>query len=97
MVPIVLSARIMPRKLEKATKIFRDSIMPAIKQQRGNVGFFLVWGYKGNELLTFTLWESKKAKLEVGRSGFLVQQMAKRMNVLAEPVNGGNYELKLMS
>ena len=88
----------MPGKLEKATKIFRDSTMPAIKQQRGNVGFFLVWGYIGNELLTFTLWEGKKAKLEVEQSGFLDQQMAKLMNnVLAEPVNGGNYELKLMS
>ncbi len=94
---IVLSARVRPGKMEKAVEICRDSIMPAIKRHRGNTGFFVVSGYKDNELLAFTLWESEEKKLEVERNGFLDQQMAKLTNVLAEPANGSNYELRLMS
>ena len=93
----IISLRIRPGKMDQALNIFRSSIPPALKNQRGNASVLVFSCREKNELISCTLWDTYEAMMETERSGFLDQQMAKLSVVLTEPAEGDEYELEIIS
>ena len=93
----IVSLRIRPGKMDQALHIFRSSILPSLKNQRGNASVLVFSCREKNELVNCTLWETYENMLELERSGFLDQQMAKLSVVLTEPAEGDEYELEIIS
>ena len=93
----IISLRIRPGKMDQALRIFRSSILPATKNQRGNASVLVFCCREKNELISCTLWETYEDMMETERSGILDQQIAKLSTVLAESPQGDEYELEILS
>jgi hypothetical protein len=93
----IISLRIRTGKMDQALHIFRSSILPALKNQRGNASVLVFSCREKNELVNCTLWDTYENMLELERSGFLDQQMAKLSVVLTKPAEGDEYELEIIS
>ena len=83
--------------MDQALHIFRSSILPALKNQRGNASVLVFSCREKNELINCTLWDTNETMRELERSGFLDQQMAKLSVILTEPAEGDEYELEIIS
>jgi heme-degrading monooxygenase HmoA len=79
--------QLQPGKMEEGIQIYRDSVIPAARQQQGFKGAFLLTDQNSNKAITITLWETK-ADMSAGEvSGYLREQLAKAISVLtAGPV-----------
>ena len=79
--------QVQPGKMDEGTHIFRDSVVPAAKQQQGFKGAFLLTAQSSNRAMTITLWETE-AEMRAGEfSGYLREQISKVASVLtAGPV-----------
>ena len=93
----IISLRIRPGKMDQALHTFRSSILPALKNQRGNASVLVFSCREKNELMGCTLWETYEHMRELERSGFLDQQIAKLSVILTEPAEGDEYELEIIS
>ena len=93
----ILSLRIRPGKMDQALNIFRRSMLPVLKNQRGNASVLVFSCREKNELINCTLWDTYETMRELERSGFLDQQMAKLSTVLTESAQGDKYELEIIS
>ena len=93
----IISLRVRPGNMDQALHIFRSSILPALKNQRGNASVLVFSCREKNEIISCTLWETHEAMMETERSGFLDQQIAKLTTALAESARGDEYELEIIS
>ena len=91
----VISMRIRPGKMDQAIRIFQRSIIPEVKKQHGNLGFFVMENRELNELLVMSHWETERDMLASERNDSVDQQIAKLSTVLGEPPTGATYELIL--
>lgn len=83
--------------MEQALRIYRTSILPEIEKQNGLSSVLVFSCRQKNELISCALWESYESMMRVERSGFMDQQIAKLSGVLAEPAEGDQYELEILS
>ena len=74
-------------KLDEATGIYRDSVVPAAKQQQGFKGLYVLVDRKTGKGLTIALWETEADMTAGEASGYYQQQVAKFKDILsAAPV-----------
>ena len=73
----VTSGQIQPAKMEEAIQITKESIIPAIKQQQGFIGFTDLIDRGTGKVMFITRFETE-ADMQAGmRNGFVQQQLAK--------------------
>jgi heme-degrading monooxygenase HmoA len=84
-----------PGKLDEATGIYRDSVLPAAKQQKGFKGLYVLGDRKTGKGLTIALWETEADMLAGETSGYYQQQVAKFKNILTAPAVREVYEVTL--
>ena len=81
------TVQIQPGKVDKAIGIYRDSVVPAAKKQKGFKGTWMLTDRKTGKGISVTLWETKADMTAGESSGFYQQQVAKFKDVLgARPV-----------
>ena len=91
----VVTFQLHPGKTEEAVRIYRDSIIPAAKQQSGFKGARLLTDSHTGKGISISLWETE-ADLKAGEtSGYYQAQIAKVAHVLATPVLREAYEVVL--
>jgi len=79
----VTMGQIQPAKMEEAIQITNESIIPAIKQQRGLISFTDLMDRSTGKVMVVTLFETE-ADMKAGMSsGFVQQQLAKLAPLLA--------------
>jgi len=89
----VTSAQIQPAKMEEAIHITQESIIPAIKQQHGFLGFTDLIDRETGKVVFISRFETQ-ADMQAGLSnGFVRQQLAKLTSVLAGPASSDLYEV----
>ena len=72
-------------KLDELIGIFRDSIVPAAKQQKGFLGARLFTDHATGKGVAVTRWQSKE-ELEAGEtSGYYQEQIAKIAPMVTQP------------
>ena len=76
--------------LEDARKIYDDSVIPAIKGEKGFIGGWLMVSEDQDEGIAVGLWESKEVALEFEKSG-LYQEQVKKFAAFIKSMEGRKY------
>jgi len=85
--------QIQPGKMNEAIAIFRDSVVPAASQQRGNRGSILLTDPNTNKAIAIALWETEADAAGVITSGWYQEQVAKLTDFIAGPPVREVYEV----
>jgi len=72
-----------PGKTEEAIRIYRDSVIPAAKQQKGFKSALLLTDPSTGKGISVTLWETEADQKACETSGYFQQQIAKFAAVFA--------------
>ena len=89
----VVSGLIRPEKREEAINIYRDSIAPKAKEQKGFKGVFLLSDPKTNKFHSITLWETEGDMASGETSMYLLKQLAKVASRFAGPPTTERFEV----
>jgi len=80
-------------RIDQASKIFEESVLPLCQKQKGYKGSFFLADRETGNCLPITLWETEEDMLETEHSRFFQEQILKFMNLFTElPVREG-YEV----
>ena len=85
-----------PGRLDDLIAIYRDSVAPAAKQQKGFVGAYLLTSGEGKGM-SVTLWETEADMTAGQASGYLQEQIGKLGALLTAPPVTENYEVKVQA
>ena len=91
----VVIAEVQPGKMSEASNIFRDSIKPAAKQQKGYKGGYFLTDAKTGKAMSIALWETEADMTAGESSDYLREQVAKIAPVLAAPPITEHYEVSV--
>lgn len=93
----VMSVQVAPGKAEEAIGIFRDSVIPAAKKQKGFVKLMLLADRKAGKAIIVGLWETEADLRANEASGYLQEQTAKFTSVFLAPPVREEYEVSVQS
>ena len=71
--------------MDEAAKIFRESVIPAAKQQKGFKGALFLTDPKTGKGMSVTMWESEEDLMAGESGGYFKDQIAKFGPLLAGP------------
>ena len=97
MYAIAVISQIQPDKIDEATTIFHESVVPAYRQMSGFKSALLLIDPDTGKGIGISLWESEADRAAVQTSGALQQQLAKFAAVLAAPPVPNIYEVKVQA
>ena len=89
----LVRAKLLPGKADEATSVFRDSILPAAREQKGFVSARLLVDREGGRLTGISLWETEADVEAIGASGFFQEQVAKLAAAFDGPPEREVYEV----
>jgi heme-degrading monooxygenase HmoA len=93
----VTISQILPGKVDKAIGIYRNSVVPAAKKQKGFKGTWMLTDRKTGKGISITLWETKADMTAGESSGFYQQQVAKFKDVFGAPPVREQYEVTVQA
>ncbi len=89
----VVNVQIQPSKKDEAIALYRDSILPAARQQKGFKTALLLSDPGSGKSISITLWETE-ADMNAGEaSGYLQRQLAKFGAMFTAPPVTEHYEV----
>jgi len=91
----VTHTQILPGKMDEATRINQDSVVPAAKQQKGFKGLYLLGNPKTGKGLTISLWDTEADMTAGEASGYYQQQVAKFKDIVSGPTVREAYEVSI--
>ena len=89
----VTLVQVLPGKADEAIGIFRDSVVPAAKEQKGHRGHYLLTERKSGKSISISLWETEADMTTGESSGHCQQQLAKFKGIFAAPPVREEYEV----
>lgn len=95
MFAIVVNSQVQLDKIDEATTIFHNSVIPAYQELKGFKSGMLLIDPTTGKSLGISLWESEADRAAVQISGALQEQLGKFAAVLAAPPVPGTYEVKV--
>jgi heme-degrading monooxygenase HmoA len=91
----VVTCQARPGKLDEGIGIYRDSVVPVARQQKGFKGILLLTDPGAGKAISITLWETE-ADMKAGESsGYFQEQIAKFGALLAAPPVRETYEVSV--
>ena len=95
----VTFVQIVPGKLDEAVGLYRDSVLPAAKQQKGFRGLYLLTLTDRNagKGISITLWETEADMTAGENSGYYQQQLAKFKDVFSAPPVREAYDVSVLA
>ena len=91
----VVVVQILPGKMDEAIGVFRDSVVPAAKEQKGHKGHYLLSDRKSGKSISISLWETEADMTATKTSGHYQQQLAKFKDIFAAPPVREDYEVSV--
>jgi len=85
--------RVKPGGVDGFLSIYKESIAPAVKAQKGFGGAHVLTDHKNNKVIAVALWQTHDDLLANEKSGYYSEQLAKIKSVLAEPAVREVYEV----
>jgi heme-degrading monooxygenase HmoA len=73
----VTAAQIDPANIEEFTKIYRESVVPAAKKQKGFRSIMLMFNHETGDGLSIGYWDSEEDAIATERNLFYQEQVAK--------------------
>jgi heme-degrading monooxygenase HmoA len=93
----VTGTQILPGKIDEAIGIYRDSVVPAAKEQKGFKGAYQLVDRSTGKSLSISLWDTDADMLAGESSGYLREQVAKFAAVIAGPPTTEHYEVAVQA
>ncbi len=89
----LVKVKVQPGKVDEATAIFTDSVIPAAKQQKGFRNAYLLVDRSANRVIGLSLWETEADVAALATSGFYQEQVAKFAAIFDGPPEREVYEV----
>ena len=80
-------------KMDEVIKIFEESIIPAVKPQKGFRGIYQLMDRKTGKGMSITLWDSEEDVTATEQSGLYQEQVGKVAHLLTAPPVREGYEV----
>lgn len=80
-------------QIDEASKLFKESVIPLCKNQRGYKGSFFLTDRKTGNSIPVTLWESEEDMMATEKSRFFQEQVVKFMDFFKAPPIREAYEV----
>ena len=90
-----VTVQIQPGKTQEAIDLFKESLVPALKAQKGFQGFYLMTDANSGKGLGISVWETEADMLAVESSGAYQEQVSKFGDVFAGAPALEHYELSV--
>jgi heme-degrading monooxygenase HmoA len=81
-------------RFDHSINIFKESILPATRQQLGFRGIYLFTNPKTGEGITLSLWDSEQDAIESEKNHYYQEQLVKVMSFLTAPPVREGYEVE---
>ncbi|MCK4557078.1 MAG: hypothetical protein KAU47_06130 [Candidatus Aminicenantes bacterium] len=85
--------RISPDRVDEGTKLYKESVLPAAREQKGYRGANVMVDRKTGNAVTITLWESEKDAVENEKNRYYLEQVAKFRTFYKKPPIREGYEI----
>lgn len=90
----VVTAQYQPGKLDEGIQLYRESILPETRQQRGFKGTIGLVDRSTDKAISITLWQTEADAQASGTSGdYLQAQLAKIASLVATAPDTETYEV----
>jgi heme-degrading monooxygenase HmoA len=89
--------QVKPDLIDEVIRIYRDSIVPAAKSQKGCKGAFLLVDRNTGKGISEVLWETEADMLAGEASGYLREQIAKVAPTFTAPPTTERYEVSVQA
>lgn len=93
----VVNVQFQEGKLDEANRIVNESIVPALKEQKGFKGQFLLTQHDTGKAISLNLWETEGDLTAFETSPLYRDLMGKLAEVLAAPPAGEAYEVSVQT
>ena len=84
-----------PGQTDEVIRIYRDSVVPAAKQQKGFIGIYGLGDRSTGKSMTISLWETEADMKACEASGYYQQQVAKFKDIVSGPTVREAYEVSI--
>ncbi len=91
----VVNVQVQPSNRDEAIALYRDSILPAAKQQKGYKSALLLTDPNSGKSISITLWETEADMNASEASGYFQQQLAKFGAMFVTPPVTDHYEVSV--
>jgi heme-degrading monooxygenase HmoA len=92
-----VSGQMQPGRMDEAISIYRDSIAPAAKLQKGSKGVFFLVDRSTGKFVSLVLWDTEADMVAGEASGYLREQIAKGAPTLAGPPVTEHFEVAVQA
>lgn len=89
----LLRIKIETDRLEEASKLFEEGVIPLCRNQKGFQGAYYLADRDTGSCLLMTLWESKKNMIDTEENRFFQEQLVRFMDFFKEPPVREAYEV----
>lgn len=93
----VVTGQFQPGTFEEATRMYRDSYLPAAEQQQGFKGALFLTDQATGNAMSITLWETEANMKASQDNGFLQEQLAKFAHLFASSLHQESYEVGIQA
>ncbi len=90
-------SRMKPGKMDEAIAMYRDSVVPLLKEQKGFKGLYWLADRKTDKYAVITLWETEPDMTATETSGLLQEVISKFAPFVAEQTAIERYEVALQA
>ena len=80
-------------RIDEASKLFKESVIPLCKNQKGYKGSLFLADRETAQCIPITLWESEEDMMATEHSRFFQEQLVKFMNFFIGPPIRETYEV----
>ena len=87
----VILGKVKIDKQDEAINIYKESVVPAAKQQKGFKSMNLFTDQDTNKFISITIWETEKDMVASESSGYLQEQLGKIAVLFVGPPTIQNY------
>ena len=87
--------QVKPDDVDKVIKLYRDTVVPAAKSQKGYKGISLLTDRKTGKGISISLWESEQDAIANDKSGYYQQQVGRFKDYFTKPPVQEGYEVSI--
>jgi len=84
-------------KTDETIKLYEESVIPAIKSQKGFRGAYLLTDRKTGKGISIGLWDSEEDAIANEQSGFYQEQLSKFKDFFTAPPVREGYEVSVQA
>jgi len=88
-------SQVKPEKIDDGVRIYRKSVVPEAKKQRGYQGACLLVDPKSGKNISVTFWRTEKDAIANEENLYYQEQLVKFLSMLAGPMIREGYEVRI--